>query len=63
MRKADRELGMDRPITRRDFINGVGVAVGASLVPGARVAAASPAAPQAGAVADAAYPPHWVQSS
>src|SRR5687767_2021937 len=57
MRKADRELGMDRPITRRDFINGVGVAVGASLVPGARVAAASPAAPQAGAVADAAYPP------
>src|SRR5262245_52167059 len=57
MRKADRELGMDRPITRRDFINGVSVAVGASLVPAARAAAASAATPQAGAVPDAAYPP------
>ena len=31
----DRELGMDRKITRRDFLNGVAVTVGASLVPGA----------------------------
>jgi spermidine dehydrogenase len=30
----DRELGMDRKITRRDFLNGVAVTVGASLVPG-----------------------------
>jgi spermidine dehydrogenase len=30
----DRELGMSRSITRRDFLNGVGIAVGASLVPG-----------------------------
>ncbi len=29
--KKDRELGMDRSITRRDFLNGVGVTVGASL--------------------------------
>jgi len=29
--KKDRELGMQRPITRRDFLNGVSVAVGASL--------------------------------
>ena len=28
----DRELGMDCEITRRDFLNGIGVAVGASLV-------------------------------
>jgi spermidine dehydrogenase len=30
--KRDHELGMDRPIRRRDFLNGVGVAIGASLV-------------------------------
>ena len=28
----DRELGMDRPITRRDFINGVAVTLGAALL-------------------------------
>ena len=31
--KTDRELGMGRSITRRDFLNGVGIAVGASVVP------------------------------
>ena len=30
---ADRELGMGRSINRRDFLNGVGIAVGASVVP------------------------------
>src|SRR5258708_5762212 len=30
--KRDQELGMQRSIARRDFLNGVGVAVGASLV-------------------------------
>ncbi|MGB7728682.1 MAG: NAD(P)-binding protein [Candidatus Acidiferrum sp.] len=30
--KKDRELGMDRPIPRRDFLNGVSVAIGASLL-------------------------------
>jgi spermidine dehydrogenase len=29
----DRELGMDRPITRRDFLNGVALTIGASLLP------------------------------
>lgn len=32
-RTRDRELGMGQSITRRDFLNGVGIAVGASLVP------------------------------
>ena len=30
--KRDRELGMDRPITRRDFLNGASIAIGASLL-------------------------------
>ena len=30
--KKDRELGMDRPISRRDFLNGVSVAIGATLL-------------------------------
>jgi spermidine dehydrogenase len=29
----DRDLGMGRAITRRDFVNGIGIAVGASLLP------------------------------
>src|SRR3974390_3931599 len=33
-RKADRELGMDRQITRRDFLNGVAVGTGAALLAG-----------------------------
>ena len=28
----DRKLGMDREITRRDFLNGVNIAVGCSLL-------------------------------
>ncbi|HWF38909.1 MAG TPA: NAD(P)-binding protein [Candidatus Acidoferrales bacterium] len=34
MDSKDRNLGMNSHITRRDFINGVAVAVGASMVPG-----------------------------
>ena len=34
MRPGDRELGMDRAITRRDFISGVGAAVGGSAMAG-----------------------------
>jgi hypothetical protein len=35
MKRSDRELGMDRDITRRDFISGVGVAItGSSLAAG-----------------------------
>jgi spermidine dehydrogenase len=45
--RRDRELGMNRPITRRDFLNGMSVTIGASLVqPGsfwARVLAESDA--------------------
>jgi len=43
MTKTDRDLGMDRSITRRDFLNGVSVAVGGSLLtPGAAAAAGLP---------------------
>ncbi|MBS1867850.1 MAG: NAD(P)/FAD-dependent oxidoreductase, partial [Acidobacteria bacterium] len=31
-KQRDRELGMDRPITRRDFLDGVAVAVGGAIV-------------------------------
>ena len=30
----DRDLGMDRAISRRDFLNGVGVVAASSLMPG-----------------------------
>jgi spermidine dehydrogenase len=55
----DRDLGMDAPITRRDFLNGVSVAVGRSvaggLFPGlAASAEAAPSAPQDSA---GYYPP------
>ena len=33
MNSHDRNLGMDRPIDRRQFVNGVATAVGASLLP------------------------------
>jgi spermidine dehydrogenase len=33
MNSRDRRLGMDRAITRRDFLNGVSIAIGASLLP------------------------------
>jgi spermidine dehydrogenase len=29
----DKRLGMDRPITRRDFLNGAAMAIGASMIP------------------------------
>ncbi|MGD2130238.1 MAG: NAD(P)/FAD-dependent oxidoreductase, partial [Lysobacterales bacterium] len=38
MNSRDRRLGMDRAITRRDFLNGVGVAIGASLLPPCAIA-------------------------
>lgn len=48
----DKRLGMDREISRRDFLNGVGVAIGASLVP----ACARNEGPVVGATATY-YPP------
>ncbi|HLE71772.1 MAG TPA: NAD(P)-binding protein [Vicinamibacteria bacterium] len=55
MTKPDRELGMDREITRRDFMNGVGVAIG-----GAVLGARAEGAPQTLAVPQSSreyYPP------
>lgn len=44
MNSRDRQLGMHRYITRRDFLNGVAIAVGATLLPpGARAETASAA--------------------
>ncbi len=61
MTKGDRELGMGRPITRRDFIDGVAVTVGAALVRPSGATAAEPAvgaqAPTGAAAAAAQYPP------
>ena len=36
-RSRDLELGMHRNITRRDFMNGAAMVIGASMLPGARV--------------------------
>ena len=44
MRKTDRELGMDRDITRRDFLNGATVAIGGTLLPEATPATGAPSA-------------------
>jgi spermidine dehydrogenase len=48
----DRELGMDRPIARRDFIDGIAAAATGAFVAGAIPGCAPPASP-----ASAAYPP------
>jgi spermidine dehydrogenase len=45
MRECDRWLGMDRPIARRDFLNGAAVAAGAVLAGGFAGAAAPPPGP------------------
>ncbi len=64
MKRSDRELGMDRAITRRDFISGVGVAItGSSLVgpwTASRLAQAEPSATAGAAGLDQEatyYPP------
>jgi spermidine dehydrogenase len=38
----DRELGMHRSITRRDFLNGMALSLGAALLPASRLAEAPP---------------------
>ena len=58
--KRDRELGMDQPIRRRDFLNGMSLAIGASLAaPSALWTAMLSASDQAYAPEKAAayYPP------
>jgi spermidine dehydrogenase len=42
----DRELGMGRPISRRDFMNGAAMLVGASMLPGSGLAADQAPEPQ-----------------
>jgi spermidine dehydrogenase len=49
----DRDLGMHRPITRRDFLNGVAVTIAASTLPRTGLAAID----QGSSSADAPYPP------
>jgi spermidine dehydrogenase len=56
MKRSDRELGMDRPISRRDFLNGVGVVAAGTLVPG-RAFAEAVAPPEGPVSATGAYPP------
>jgi spermidine dehydrogenase len=56
MTKSDRDLGMDRSITRRDFLNGVSVAIGTTMIrPGSAEAAAAPQ--QASTEPAGEYPP------
>src|SRR5262245_52609115 len=57
MTNADRELGMDRAITRRDFLNGVSVAIGGAMAAGTPLEAAQRAPQPAAAPADPNYPP------
>jgi spermidine dehydrogenase len=54
----DRALGMDRPITRRDFLNGIAIGTAALACDPLIAASASPAAPSAAAQdAPGYYPP------
>ncbi len=58
MKPGDRDLGMDRPITRRDFLHGVGAVAAGSMIGGTTLADRSSAARHAEAVvAGGAYPP------
>jgi spermidine dehydrogenase len=56
MKRSDRELGMDRPISRRDFLNGVGAVAAGTLVPGRALAEAAAALESAAGV-KGTYPP------
>ena len=56
MNPTDRDLGMDRPISRRDLLHGMGVLAVSSLVPGRALADEMLALERAGGVA-AGYPP------
>ena len=53
---SDNELGMGRAITRRDFVNGTAVAIGALATMGSGMARAAAPGP-GGAPADTSYPP------
>src|ERR1700722_16473616 len=53
--KSDQDLGMNRSITRRDFLNGVALTIGSSMIP--RAALALDDAPYAPEKAAGYYPP------
>jgi spermidine dehydrogenase len=59
MNAEDRDLGMDRPITRRDFVSGVSVAIGGALAASKGVSAGGRAAEQGQTIEPTAanYPP------
>jgi spermidine dehydrogenase len=57
MEKTDRELGMDRDITRRDFLNGASVAIGGTAFSGATSAARTPSKTAKGDLSQAAALP------
>ncbi len=60
MRSRDRRLGMDRDISRRDFLNGVSLVAGSALVPGRSMRDGLPGAdelPLAGSQLDSEYYP------
>lgn len=56
-KRQDRKLGMKRPITRRDFLNGMNIAVGASMVPGSWLEAFGVPEPEFAPEKDASYYP------
>ena len=56
MKPADRNLGMDRRISRRDLLHGAGALAAASLIPGRALADQILALEKAG-TGVAAYPP------
>ena len=56
MKNEDRNLGMDRPISRRDFLNGVAAAAAGALAAGGT--SADPLSPMLeGATPNGVYPP------
>jgi len=58
MEPGDRDLGMDRPISRRDFLHGVGAVAAGGVLAGTPLADRSSAASHAKAVMDGGtYPP------
>ncbi|MEH6549604.1 MAG: FAD/NAD(P)-binding protein [Pseudomonadales bacterium] len=60
MKKSDRELGMDRPITRRDILHGMGVLSAATLFP---LSGCSEELNDAGVNAEATQPTYYPPSS
>ncbi|MEE9231246.1 MAG: twin-arginine translocation signal domain-containing protein, partial [Acidobacteriota bacterium] len=58
MKPGDRDLGMDRRISRRDFLHGLGAVAAGSMIGGTTLADRSSAARHTEAVmAGGAYPP------